>query len=286
MIIGLWEYDREVILAAVILDLLIGDPRWFPHPVVYIGSLIEALEKVLRRLVRNEWLGGVLLLIMTVGITCGVAVAFLKGAYSVNPYLGFSVALLLSWSCLAARSLHRESRLVADALGRGDLATARKRLSFIVGRDTAGLRRTGDLAGDRGDGGGEHFRWRDCTPLLPHHRRADPRPCLQGGEYTRFHGGVQERALPKALAGPRRDSTIWRTSFRRGSRGCSWSLPRRCSDFRRGMHGGSCAATGATTPPPTAASPKRPLPGRSASDSAEPASTPVRGWRSRPSVIR
>lgn len=139
MIIGLWEYDRQVILAAVILDLLIGDPRWFPHPVVYIGRLIEALEKALRRLVRNERLGGVLLLIMTVGITCGVAVAFLKGAYSVNPYLGFSVALLLSWSCLAARSLHRESRLVADALGRGDLATARRRLSFIVGRDTAGL---------------------------------------------------------------------------------------------------------------------------------------------------
>jgi adenosylcobinamide-phosphate synthase len=139
MTIGLWEYDRQVILAAVILDLLIGDPRWFPHPVVYIGRLIEALEKALRRLVRNERLGGMLLLIMAVGITCLLTVALLAIAYAVSPYLGFGVAVILSWSSLAARSLHRESRLVADALGRGDLATARRCLSFIVGRDTAGL---------------------------------------------------------------------------------------------------------------------------------------------------
>jgi len=139
MTIGLCEYDRQVILAAVILDLLIGDPRWFPHPVIYVGKLIMVLEKALRSAVRNERLGGVLLLVMTVGITCGVAVAFLKGAYAVSPYLGFSVAVILSWSCLAARSLHRESRLVADALGRGDLATARRHLSFIVGRDTEEL---------------------------------------------------------------------------------------------------------------------------------------------------
>jgi adenosylcobinamide-phosphate synthase len=139
MIIGLWEYDRQVILAAVILDLLIGDPRWFPHPVVYIGRLIEALEKALRRLVRNERLGGVLLLIMTVGITCLLTVALLAIAYAVSPYMGFAVAVILSWSCIAARSLHRESRLVADALGRGDLVAARRYLSNIVGRDTAEL---------------------------------------------------------------------------------------------------------------------------------------------------
>jgi adenosylcobinamide-phosphate synthase len=126
-------------ISAVILDLLIGDPRWLPHPVIYMGRLITVLEKALHRLVQNEMLGGVLLLAMTIGITCGVAVAFLKGAYAVSPYMGFTVAVLLSWTCLAARSLHRESRLVADALVRGDLAAARKNLSYIVGRDTAGL---------------------------------------------------------------------------------------------------------------------------------------------------
>jgi adenosylcobinamide-phosphate synthase len=58
-----------ILISAIILDLLIGDPRWFPHPVVYVGKLITLLEKALRRLVQNEVLGGTLLLVMTVGVT-------------------------------------------------------------------------------------------------------------------------------------------------------------------------------------------------------------------------
>ena len=131
--------DPYILISAVILDLLVGDPRWFPHPVVYMGKLIAVLEKVLRRMVRNEMTGGILLLALTVSIAVGLAFALLKGAYAVSPYLGFFVAVLLSWSCLAARSLHRESRLVADAMGRGELATARSYLANIVGRDTAEL---------------------------------------------------------------------------------------------------------------------------------------------------
>jgi len=76
---------------------------------------------------------------LTVSIAVGLAFALLKGAYAVSPYLGFFIAVLISWSCLAARYLHRESRLVADALGRGELAEARRYLSNIVGRDTAEL---------------------------------------------------------------------------------------------------------------------------------------------------
>ncbi len=128
-----------IIAAAVLLDLLLGDPHWLPHPVVFIGRLIATFEKVLRQLVRNERLGGVLLLLLTVGTTVGVALAVLKGAYVIGPYAGFAVAVFFSYTCLAARSLHRESQLVADALGRGNLAEARRYLSYIVGRDTDSL---------------------------------------------------------------------------------------------------------------------------------------------------
>lgn len=125
--------------AAVLLDLLLGDPRWLPHPVVAIGKLISLLEKLLRKTVRSELLGGGLLLIFTVAITAGAATLLLKGAYAISPTAGFLVAVLLSWSCLAARSLQQESSLVAAALTRGDLLAARKALAFIVGRDTADL---------------------------------------------------------------------------------------------------------------------------------------------------
>ncbi len=128
-----------ILITAVLLDLLLGDPRRLPHPVVGIGRLISSLEKVLRRLVRNEQAGGVLLLVLVVGTTCLAALLLLKGAYAIRPYIGLAVSVWLSWTCLAARSLHQESKLVADRLSAGDLEGARHFLSRIVGRDTDGL---------------------------------------------------------------------------------------------------------------------------------------------------
>nr|WP_246551679.1 adenosylcobinamide-phosphate synthase CbiB [Geobacter hydrogenophilus] len=126
-------------MAAVLLDLLFGDPRWLPHPVVAIGKLIAVLEKLLRRLVTNERVGGVLLLLLVVGITAGAAWSLVNGAALIHPVAGAVVSAILGWTCLAARSLHGESRLVADALMKGDLPEARRYLSYIVGRDTAEL---------------------------------------------------------------------------------------------------------------------------------------------------
>ncbi|RNC69206.1 MAG: cobalamin biosynthesis protein CobD [Desulfuromonadales bacterium] len=128
-----------VVLAAVLLDLLLGDPRWLPHPVVLIGRLIGALEPPLRRHVRSERAGGVLLLIITVGVTSGAAWGLIAGARLLHPVAGTVVSALIGWTTLAARSLHAESKLVADALVGGDLPEARRYLSYIVGRDTEAL---------------------------------------------------------------------------------------------------------------------------------------------------
>jgi adenosylcobinamide-phosphate synthase len=72
-------------------------------------------------------------------VTYGSALLLLQWAYAIRPYVGFAVAVFLSYTCLAARSLHGESRIVADALGRGDLPEARRLLARIVGRDTEQL---------------------------------------------------------------------------------------------------------------------------------------------------
>ena len=128
-----------IIPAAIILDWLLGDPRWLPHPVVAIGRLIQLLEPPLRRMVRSELLGGLLLLVFTVAATILVTTLVLKAAYAITPVAGFILAVILSWNCLAARSLQRESALVAKALASGNIPLARKQLSFIVGRDTSEL---------------------------------------------------------------------------------------------------------------------------------------------------
>ncbi len=133
------QINPYILIIAVILDLLLGDPRWLPHPVVGIGKFISALEKVLRRVFRNDRVGGIVLLIVTVGCVLGSTYVVLRAAYAVHLWIGWAVSAWLSYTCLAARSLHRESKSVADRLIAGDLEGARRYLSRIVGRDTGHL---------------------------------------------------------------------------------------------------------------------------------------------------
>ena len=128
-----------LLLAILILDLLLGDPHGWPHPIVWIGRLIETVEVRLRETQLKKRLAGVVLVMVVVGLTA-VSLAFaLRVAAVFGDWLAWLLALWVGWSCLALRSLHRESRAVIDELERGDLVAARQALSMIVGRETAQL---------------------------------------------------------------------------------------------------------------------------------------------------
>lgn len=131
--------DPGVIALALLLDLAMGDPRWLPHPVVQIGRVITALESQLRRMLANERCAGILLLLLVTGVAATSAWLLLKGAALFSTLAGMLAAVILSSTCLAARSLHRESALVASALAAGNMIQARQYLSYIVGRDTEHL---------------------------------------------------------------------------------------------------------------------------------------------------
>ena len=131
--------EAALVLAAVVLDLVLGDPRALPHPVVAIGRLISFLEGPLRRLFTDTRLAGVVLLVTTVGVTYAGASLLIMAAYAMAPEAGFLAGLYVAWVSLAARSLHVESAKVAKALECADLAGARLALSYIVGRETAKL---------------------------------------------------------------------------------------------------------------------------------------------------
>ena len=128
--------DSLIIFLALLLDLLIGDPVWLPHPVVAMGRLIHLLDRVLRRVWLNERVAGVLLLLAVVISSSGTTWILLKALTAMLPLAGWAAAVLVSSTCLAARSLHKESARVATALLAGDLPAARRYLSYIVGRDT------------------------------------------------------------------------------------------------------------------------------------------------------
>src|SRR4051812_9474357 len=100
---------------------MLGDPRWLPHPVVQIGRLITTQEQFLRRHLKNETTGGILLLAGTAGTAAVTTWALLKAASGIGQAAGFIAATAVCYTCLAARSLHLESALVADAIMAGDI---------------------------------------------------------------------------------------------------------------------------------------------------------------------
>jgi len=126
------------ILLGFLLDQLLGDPPGWPHPVRWIGKLIEIGEALLRRLL-PERLAGVMLVLFVVGIAgVGVWGALELGARA-HPYVGFGLSAFLIYLGLATRSLAEHARAVLTPLKEGDLGKARVQLAEIVGRDTQEL---------------------------------------------------------------------------------------------------------------------------------------------------
>src|SRR6202012_4540311 len=133
------HWNMSVHLAAGYgVDLLLGDPRWLPHPVVGFGWMISFGESLLNK-GRARLLKGALLTLCSCGATfagCWGLLAWMKGASLPGYYF---LSTLIVFFCLANRSLLREGREVFDVLEKEGLEAGRKRLSWIVGRDTAQL---------------------------------------------------------------------------------------------------------------------------------------------------
>lgn len=133
---------ERIILAAVALDILIGDPRWIPHPVVFMGKLITAGEKIIRKGTsspRGLKLGGIL---MTATIVLGTYMFFaalLWLAFRIHTWVGWGLSIYFMSQSLAVHDLYKHATAAARPLTQGDLPQARQALGMIVGRDTGNL---------------------------------------------------------------------------------------------------------------------------------------------------
>ena len=131
------------LLALVIgfcLDLMIGDPHSIPHPVMLMGKLIAALEKILRKIFPKTKLGenvaGGVLWVLVVTLSTGIPVGILWLCQMVSPWLRLAAESIMCGQILATKSLRDESMKVFRALRDGTIAQARHAVSMIVGRDT------------------------------------------------------------------------------------------------------------------------------------------------------
>ncbi len=134
-----------LIISAFCLDLLFGDPRPLPHPVVHIGRLVNRLELLLAGMIGRRRDTGALLVFLTLLISGGVAWGLIALGGLFAPAVGFAISLWLAWTTLALHSLHKESRVVAKLVEQGQLEEARSALALIVGRQTSHLDEEGIL---------------------------------------------------------------------------------------------------------------------------------------------
>lgn len=119
-------------------DLVVGDPPKMPHPVRWIGKLIQSQTELWNK-GRMRKFRGMIMALTVVGTTMFVVMVILLLSYKISLLFGILVEGLLIGIGLAQRSLKEAAMAVYEPLVKGDFAEARVKLSWIVGRDTEKL---------------------------------------------------------------------------------------------------------------------------------------------------
>lgn len=133
-----------------ILDLIIGDPYWLPHPIRLIGTVISKTEHWLltekegKTLSNNDKrIRGRLLTVLVLAVTGMTSFLLLFLAYLIHPAAGIAAESIMTYQILATKCLKKESMKVYRELKQGNVKGARAAVSMIVGRDTNVLDETG-----------------------------------------------------------------------------------------------------------------------------------------------
>ncbi|PLR77321.1 cobalamin biosynthesis protein CobD [Bacillus sp. V3-13] len=131
-------HHLAAVTIAFIIDGLVGDPPRWPHPVRWMGSLIAYVERKWNKGQFRKLKGiGMVLIVLTVVmlITAITVICF----YRIHPAAGIAWEAILISATIAQRSLQEAALEVYKPLKAGEINEARKKLSYIVGRDTEGL---------------------------------------------------------------------------------------------------------------------------------------------------
>ena len=125
------------LLGAWLLDRLLGDPAWLPHPIVLYGNMIAKGEHLLN-CGRHRMLKGALLSLLLIVLAYLAVWGIVSVAESISPVLLLIMKMVGIFYCLAGTTLVREVRDVFKAVDRS-LEEGRKQVARIVGRDTSEL---------------------------------------------------------------------------------------------------------------------------------------------------
>jgi len=138
-----------IIFLAFVLDLIVGDPRFLPHPVVFMGKAIEFFEplfrkeKGLRKIISNQVFLGALFAVFLIGSTFSITYYIISFCNSIDFYFGQIVSIVFMFFTLSAKSLYQAAMDVKIALEKNGIEAGREKIAMIVGREVKYLNQAG-----------------------------------------------------------------------------------------------------------------------------------------------
>jgi len=133
----------NIIFAAFILDLVLGDPTRLPHPIRWLGRIITAGEPFFRNLKLRLSISGALFAISLIAGTWTLTFILMKTAQYIHPLAKVGIEILVIYYCISIRSLESSAMAVFRALTQTRTGDARAKVALIVGRDVEPLDRDG-----------------------------------------------------------------------------------------------------------------------------------------------
>ena len=132
-----------IIFFAFVLDFIIGDPIFLPHPVVFMGKAIEFFEPLFRRVSSNIVVNGTLFAVFLIGSAFILTSGIIYLCTSISFLAGQIVSIVFMFFTLSAKSLYKAAMDVKIALDKSGVKSGRDKIAMIVGRDTKSLDQTG-----------------------------------------------------------------------------------------------------------------------------------------------
>lgn len=124
-----------ILPTAYLLDLILGDPIYLPHPIVWFGKLISFAERKTNKGSIKKLKGAIVSL--SIIALCFSIFFFTFDFIKTKSYLIFTIcSILFAFYGIANKTLISEGKMVFQALNKNGLKAGRKQLSRIVGRNT------------------------------------------------------------------------------------------------------------------------------------------------------
>jgi len=135
-----------LLVIAIVLDLVIGDPVTPIHPVRLIGNLIKKTEKLLYNRNLSKRLAGLL----GVSISLGIVIIIFLLMYNLTSFIPYGkeiFSIFIFYSTIALKDLAAHGLRVKSSLDGNDIMLARKNIGMILSRDVDNLKQEKIITG-------------------------------------------------------------------------------------------------------------------------------------------